>query len=112
MSELCFVLSIWLYSAICTESHLQTRVHQDLAPTRSPSFHTDHQAFDLITPNVAVLEKIVLLLADRIRKRLRRPSHAVRQDRNVLTQLPVFRFQSGDSFLQDNHFVMLVDTAH
>lgn len=46
----------------------------------------------------------MLLLADRIRKRLRRPSHAVRQDRNLLTQLPVFRFQFGDSFLQDNHF--------
>ena len=52
----------------------------------------------------------MLLLADRIRKRLRRPTHALRQHRNLLTQLPVFRFQSGDSFLQDNHFVTLVGT--
>src|SRR6202040_139105 len=82
-------------------------VQQTFSPDRYP-----HPAFALIPAHVAVLEEIVLLLADRIRKRLRRPTLAVRQDRNLLTQLPVFRLQSGDSFLQDNHFVTLVGTAH
>jgi hypothetical protein len=58
-------------------AHLQAIVHRECTKiwrrcARVPFIPGD-QAFDLITPNVAVFEKIVLLLADRIRARLRRP---------------------------------------
>ena len=58
-----------------------------------------------LTPDIAVLEEIVLLLGDGIRERLRRSVHAVGQHRNLVAQLPVFSFKSGDSFFQRNHFL-------
>lgn len=89
-----------------------------ISPLPSPWFQgTRSRAYafsagnPLIAPNVAVFEEIVLLLADRVRRRRRRPVRAVGQQRNPVAQLFVLRFQSGDSFFQGNHFFTIAGAA-